>query len=490
MVKSFWSRRITIGAVFIMLLLNGCGNGSSGQNVTEDPADIESLTDATPVTADEYGKYIEKQLLDVIAEQLNIDDAEVETVVSDDLVVQEVSIDTGARELSEDDKDNLIKQIKVFCGNNVSITFSQEKGEAPYMSDYEVLWDALRNTYPYLPYLQSVGIDTDEIYSRYAEEIEAVSDEDQFYGKIESMLSELNNFAHLRVITPSEYMRAYYVPEEEKDMVAEENDPYLKVVTSPLLSKRYDVSEATEYETGSASNEEIFSQYYSDCDTLYLKISSFGWDLIYRDRDIIYESLEQYPETKHIIFDITGNSGGSNYYWTDNLISPFGGHYDYEIRNYYKSSPLFEEYRSNIVTFPVSDLSDAPDWVEDLGLDRYSKLIYSIPYDYYEGKTVNKEIKRWVLTSGNVYSAAETFTGFCKATGWATIVGTQTSGDGNHTSPILLLLPDSGVLIGFSDCVGENPDGSINAVQGTAPNIPCKKGETPLGRCLEEIRKK
>ncbi|WP_026528433.1 hypothetical protein [Butyrivibrio sp. VCD2006] len=124
MKKSFWKKKITIWTVFIMLLLSGCGDGSSGQNVTEDPADIESLTDATPVTADEYGKYIEKQLSDVIAEQLNIEDADIKTVISDDLMVQEVTIDTGAYGLSEDDKDNLIKQIKVFCGNNVSITFS------------------------------------------------------------------------------------------------------------------------------------------------------------------------------------------------------------------------------------------------------------------------------------------------------------------------------------------------------------------------------
>ena len=58
--RIFWTKRITIGAVFIMLLLNGCGNNPVGQNVTEAPEDIESLTAATPVTADEYGKYIEK----------------------------------------------------------------------------------------------------------------------------------------------------------------------------------------------------------------------------------------------------------------------------------------------------------------------------------------------------------------------------------------------------------------------------------------------
>ena len=52
----------------------------------------------------------------------------------------------------------------------------------------------------------------------------------------------------------------------------------------------------------------------------------------------------------------------------------------------------------------------------------------------------------------------------------------------------MLLFPNSGLIIRFSDGVGENPDGSMNAVNGTIPDISCKKGETALGRCIEEIR--
>ncbi|WP_081673512.1 S41 family peptidase [Butyrivibrio sp. FC2001] len=102
---------------------------------------------------------------------------------------------------------------------------------------------------------------------------------------------------------------------------------------------------------------------------------------------------------------------------------------------------------------------------------------------------IDRDIKKWVLTSNNVFSASEIFVCFCKATGWAKLVGRKTLGDGLGTTPVMLVLPDSGLLIRFSGGVGENPDGSINAVAGTNPDIMCIKDETPLDRCLEEIRK-
>lgn len=106
-----------------------------------------------------------------------------------------------------------------------------------------------------------------------------------------------------------------------------------------------------------------------------------------------------------------------------------------------------------------------------MGLDRYREIEYSIrelaPDNF---GTIQSDAKRWVLVSRCVYSASEQFTCFCKQTGWATVVGEQTGGDGLGENPILLLLPDSGLLLEFSNTVGENPDGSMD-VEGTAPDI-------------------
>lgn len=368
---------------------------------------------------------------------------------------------------------------------------SIEANTPVYASDYEVLWDALHNTYPYLSYLQSQGIDTDEIYSRYKTKVETITDEDFFYDMLQSMLAEMHNFAHLQVITPEEYEDYYYVNVGYMTDLGEEN-PYYIVLTDPSLSKRYQPSKNVENafrNNSSDADAQIFTQYYTDCNALYLKIPSFGSRMVIRDQDLLFEKLKEYPETKHVIIDISGNPGGYGSYWINNLVAPFGETYKFGIRTFYKSSQLVEFYHPGWDIRALSELEDAPEWADDMGLDLYLDYTYSM--SDIECKTLPnaKNIKRWVLISRSSYSAAETFACFCKTTGFATLVGAQTSGDGMHTSPILLLLPDSGILIRMSDGVGENPDGSINAIHGTTPDITCKKGETPLGRCLDEIKK-
>lgn len=369
--------------------------------------------------------------------------------------------------------------------------YVKSRAKCLYEDDYELLWDALRNTYPYLPYLQNQGIDVEEIYARYASDVKSITNEDEFYDALQRMLSELNNFAHLYVITPDSFQTLYF-NWMCNGIASEHNDPIQNILTSPLLSARYHVPDNVS-DIGKSiqmdSNTSVFVQYYSDSNTLYMKIPSFETGLVERDSDLVFDSLERYPETKNIIFDVSGNPGGNGYYWTNNLVAPFGEKYKFSNRTYYHDSPIFEQYHAGWDTKPVSELKDAPEWVSELGLDYYLELDYPFPID--EVKTIPNagSIKRWVLISRNSYSATETFANFCKTTGWATVVGTQTSGDGMHTSPIILLLPDSGLLVRMSDSVGENPDGTINAIYGTKPDITCKRGETPLNRCLEEISK-
>ena len=54
-------------------------------------------------------------------------------------------------------------------------------------------------------------------------------------------------------------------------------------------------------------------------------------------------------------------------------------------------------------------------------------------------------------------------------------------------TPILELLPNTGLLIRFSIDVVIDDD-KLNVVEGTSPNIQCIKNETPLDRCIEQIR--
>ena len=78
----------------------------------------------------------------------------------------------------------------------------------------------------------------------------------------------------------------------------------------------------------------------------------------------------------------------------------------------------------------------------------------------------------WVLVDESVYSASESFALFCQQTGFATLVGSATSGDGIGTDPVFLQLPNSGILVQYPPVFfGLNPDGSSNEELGTLPDL-------------------
>ncbi|MFQ7853800.1 MAG: S41 family peptidase [Flavonifractor plautii] len=85
-----------------------------------------------------------------------------------------------------------------------------------------------------------------------------------------------------------------------------------------------------------------------------------------------------------------------------------------------------------------------------------------------------------MLVDESVYSASESFVLFCQQTGFATLVGRTTGGDGiGAMDPVYLQLPNSGILIQYTVPFGLNPDGSSNEEMGTTP-ICLPGGGTPL----------
>ena len=354
---------------------------------------------------------------------------------------------------------------------------------ASYSDDYEYLWSELESSYPYFAYLRDdKGIDVDGIRERYAEKAEIAESEEEFAVVIEDMFSELGNFAHLWLLTPELY-RGMYNHMIYDENIAYDGNPFAEVLQDPSLSEIYEKPETPEEQIDEAEKmfPEVWSQYFSDSDVLYLRITSFDHSLIERDNITINDALSKYPDAKNLIIDIINNSGGSDKYWMQNLVDPFGGKYKFKFRNYIRKSDLTDRFYWDLEPSELPE--DAPEWVERLGLDHCYEIDMTLP----EEEKPAKDMNRWVLTNEGTYSAADKFVNFCRQTGWAMVVGTRTGGDGLGPTPVLIMLPDSGLLVRFSAIAGENSDGSMNAA-GTAPDVICIKGEDPLDRCLVLIR--
>jgi len=355
-----------------------------------------------------------------------------------------------------------------------------------FREDYERLWAELERSYPYLPYLTARGIDVPALRTRYAEAVPDAADEAAFAALLRRMFSEMDNFAHLDLVTPELYRTyyAYYMPGGET------SDAFREVLTDRRLSARYQPPDSAAAAADAAGRPEVTALYYPDCKALHLRISSFAQELVDRDAGVVTAALDRYPEAEHIVFDITGNGGGSDWYWIQDLVAPFGGSYEFACRGFFSGGGLHDRFFPDAPSVPVSELTDAPDWAEELGLDRCVITRMTLPFDGVGEPTAEgNRARRWLLVDGRVYSAADKFACFCRSTGWATLVGTPTAGDGLGVAPVLLLLPDSGLLVRFSSEAGENPDGTMNAARGTAPDVACIRSRLPLSQCLELIRR-
>ena len=96
--------------------------------------------------------------------------------------------------------------------------------------------------------------------------------------------------------------------------------------------------------------------------------------------------------------------------------------------------------------------------------------------------------KIWVLIDQGNYSAADNFAYFCKETGFATLVGTTTRGNGIGFQPAAMALPYSGLMIYYEQYLSYNPDGTCNGTRGTLPDIVASPGQTPLLACWQAIQ--
>ncbi len=355
-----------------------------------------------------------------------------------------------------------------------------------YLEDYDYVWSLLEENYPYYSYIENEGLDMKDIKARYRNEVIKVDDEENFAELLSRMFNELGGVGHLSVVDNNIY-NGYKTALNNGGFGNETiNAAFSQRLNSKKLAGRYCLEEDKTFEE---LKEDIYSQiqiqYISKANALYIKIPSFSTDLIERDKDILVKAFADYPETENIIFDITANHGGSDEYWINNLVKPFGGSYEQQSILYFKESNLTEDYLGQETFKETSSLDSVPECVQDLKLDKYIDNGLSINGEP-TIQTKNKTIKKWVLISKDTYSAADSFAQFCKDTNWANLVGSSTGGAGGGITPVLEILPNTGLLIRFSIDVVIDDD-KLNVIEGTSPNIQCIKNETPIDKCIERI---
>jgi len=153
-----------------------------------------------------------------------------------------------------------------------------------------------------------------------------------------------------------------------------------------------------------------------------------------------------------------------------------------------KAGSLNEEFIEVSTMDDISNLPELPKMNQDdlKELDAMLKNTYEVKPSN-ESKMLNGKI--WILVSENVFSSSEYAAMFTKATGFATLVGTQTGGDGIGSDPIPVVMPNSGLIVRYSPIYGITSDGTGSQEFGTTPDIISPEGEDALTTCLKAIDK-
>ncbi len=383
-----------------------------------------------------------------------------------------------------------------------SKVFSQAEKELSTeqkVKDFEYLYTVLKDNYPYFGVgMRSNGIDWLSKKNEYLDLIKKTGNDSAYVFTLNSVLTELGN-GHVD-LSFVEYWDSYKdlykniainYPEYKKWAIVLE-DPIARPSYWGKLLKNKKKVVGNEENVIKRKPRPVFGDSILDNDKIgILRIPSFGMDRIKKDSAAIISFLDKIKTYDHLIIDIQGNGGGATLYWEENLV-----------RKLIQDTIIYPQY----LVIKNGELNKIffPQYFEDSEIIKKTDKLPNIPSELLDGTFCTKiemdtiipdytqsfKGKIYVLVDDVVFSSAEGFAYFCKATNWATIAGQQTGGDGVGSDPIPFILPESGIIVRYPALSGFNLDGSLNFEEKTKPDIPIegKDRNERLSKLIEYIR--
>lgn len=210
----------------------------------------------------------------------------------------------------------------------------------------------------------------------------------------------------------------------------------------------------------------------------YLRVRSFGIQHYEQDAKQILPYLESIKDYPYLIIDIRGNGGGAVKFWADLLVGPTisqtvaTSHYvtlrsSGYLQEFVKSRLALGYYMMQVERYHLAEKLEVPQ--EILGGEFTSPLFFPTVITPTHQPSFAGQII--LLVDDMVYSSSEALAAFAKETNWATVVGTNTGGDGIGFDPAFFALPYSGLILRMTQVYGLNADGTANEEYPTSPHV-------------------
>lgn len=224
----------------------------------------------------------------------------------------------------------------------------------------------------------------------------------------------------------------------------------------------------------------------------YMYIKTFDPSTVEPYYDDMLDFFREIEDYDHLIIDIRGNTGGAFRSWIEGIVRPLIKEdilHEYYLA--YRTGEYILRFHDDYLKDKVEVSKDAFDYLPpEVYGDDYAVYNFSQTYTSTHEVDFNGEIT--LLTDYVVYSAAEGFTNFCKQTGFATIYGTPSGGDGFFIWPLYCVLPNSKIVITMSPAMSLDNTGHANEEVRTQPDVyhesPFMNHDELIGFILEEIR--
>ena len=364
------------------------------------------------------------------------------------------------------------------------------------IADYEAFWDFIYNEYPFTEVCERKGADLKKIKEEGHKKIE-------YSAPIDSQNSYISFYAKLCEDITSRYFTGHLYPASMSDYeyAMTVSDSYFKLYDVDLMNSFYRVKPHYYYINSRIGYRGVVKadiKIIEEGKIAYVRIDSF-WSGGYAKEYIQYKKdmkkffldTEKY---KHIIIDVSNNGGGNVKCYDSDILSYNNIGRNIRQRIYFlcsknKYTELNPSFKNNQI-----DIKEVPN-IENANTKKNTIALYEEDAASFQelapGYAPPKDRKYWLLISGKTASAADRLAGLCKASGFATLVGSNTGGlghNGRH-SPIYIMLPKSGLLIKFDPLYGLNSEGYCTDEVGTAPDIYNLPGKDALETCLEEIKR-
>lgn len=359
------------------------------------------------------------------------------------------------------------------------------------VEDFEYMYKIINDGYPFLKVNKRLNnIDWAKNKKIYREKIKNTKTDEEFVKAMSLIVSDLNS-GHAEVIDDENIYKVY------RDILIG-NGWYDFWDDEKVVNRYKSIGSTFNAPEDIIPEKDIILEDVILGEVGYMYIPQMKSDYNRREKDI--QVIENYIKTlknhRTLIIDIRGNMGGDDSYW-ESIVSKLinqdmtrTGYMLFRENNDVISNYMDKRIDKNtlyrINELPKKVIKNAP--IETLDMfTSFSKANFKID----ASSEYKFEGNIYLLVDNTVFSSAEAFAIFCKDTGFATIVGERTAGDGGGIDPVLFSLKNSGLIVKMTSQMFLTGTGICNEEFKTIPDYKVSNCEITLNqkddKCIGKV---